>query len=84
MSDDITKYQEIKRGIKQSLNLQSNHFSLYSENIRDEMLKIIFERNENRSHIINNLRTADDIALIPERESCLHKLINRVSEIKEV
>ena len=75
---DKSPYTDVKRGVRQGCVLSPDLFNLYSEMIlRDlEPLQGIAVGGQN----VNNLRYADDTALIAESESKLQEELNTVVE----
>ena len=73
---DVSKYVEIKRGVRQGCVLSPDLFLLYSEIIMREIKDIdgIKVNGEN----INNVRYADDTALIADSESKLQHIVDRI------
>ncbi|GFO09204.1 endonuclease-reverse transcriptase [Plakobranchus ocellatus] len=75
---EVSKFQNIKRGVRQGCVLSPDLFSLYSE--------IIMRNLEGHPGIkiggsnINNLRYADDTVLIAENEKDLQQLLDIVKE----
>ncbi|GFO08467.1 endonuclease-reverse transcriptase [Plakobranchus ocellatus] len=78
---EVSKFQNIKRGVRQGCVLSPDLFSLYSE--------IIMRNLEGHPGIkiggsnINNLRYADDTVLIAENEKDLQQLLDIVKEESE-
>ena len=76
IENETCAFQDIKRGVRQGCVLSPDLFNLYSETIVRELedmpgLKI-------GGKIINNLRYADDTALIAENQKDLQNLLNVV------
>ena len=69
---------EIQRGARQGCVLSPDLFSLYSENIMEEIKDI--EGIKIRGENINNLRYADDTVLIAATKENLQKLVNKLHE----
>lgn len=76
IENEISNYQPIKRGVRQGCVLSPDFFSLYPEEIMKHTkdlpgLKI-------NGHCINNLRYADDAALLADNQTDLQTLLNTV------
>ena len=77
INNNLTPWQEIKRGVRQGCPLSPDMFSLYSE--------IILRDIEGEEGIkiggvnINNIRYADDTVLIAETEEKLQRLVDIVN-----
>ena len=73
---DVSKYVEIKRGVRQGCVLSPDLFLLYSEIIMREIKDMdgIKINGEN----VNNVRVANDTALIADSESKLQHIVDRI------
>ena len=74
MDNEVSNFQQIKRGVQQSCVLSPDLFSLYSEMIMRHLegtpgIQI-------GGHNINNLRYTDDTVLIAETEEDLQELLD--------
>ena len=76
IDDTLSKFQYIKRGVRQGCVLSPDLFSVYTEKIMRNIQNMpgIFING----HVINNLRYADDTALIASNENDLQILLNTV------
>ena len=72
----VRKCQTIKRGVRQGCVLSPDLFSSYSEQIMRQIKDIPGVKVN--GHMINNVRYADDIAIIAESENKLHKLMDKI------
>ena len=76
IGSDLSSYIEIKRAVRQGCVQSSGLFLLYSEvammEVRD--MKGIKINGEN----INNIRYADDTALVTDSESKLHDIVDKI------
>ena len=81
LNNNLTKFQKIKRGVRQGCVLSPDLFSLYSEII----IRAIKEMPGIKigGCIINNLRYADDTVLVAEKEEDLQKLLDVVVKESE-
>ena len=82
IENEVGEYQPIKRGVKQGCVLSPDLFSIYSEKIMRNIegmpgLSI-------NGYIMNNLRSADDTALIAENEDVQVLLDIVVQESKKM
>ena len=78
---EVSQYKPIKRGVRQGCILSPDLFNIYSEMI----LRSINELNGLKvgGININNLRYADDTALIAESEQELQYILDRVTEVSQ-
>ena len=76
IDNDLSKYVEIKRGVRQGCVLSPDLFSLYSEMIMREVKDMdgIKVNGEN----ITNVRCADDTALIADSEKKLQDIVYKI------
>ena len=76
LDNDLSKYVEIKRGVRQGCVLSPDLFSLYSEMIMREVKDMdgIKVNGEN----ITNVRYADDTALIADSEKKLQDIVDKI------
>ena len=76
IDNDLSKYVEIKRGVRQGCVLSPDLFSLYSEMIMREVKDMdgIKVNGEN----ITNVRYADDTALIADSEKKLQDIVDKI------
>ena len=72
----VSEFQPIKRGVRQGCVLSPDLFSLYSEQIMRQIKDMPGVKVN--GHMINNIRYADDIALIAESENKLQKLMDKI------
>ena len=76
LPNDLSAFQDIKRGVRQGCVLSPDLFSFYSE--------IIMRALEGMPGIkvggynMNNIRYADDTVLIAENENELHEMLDTV------
>ena len=73
---DISKWLDIKQGVRQGCVASPNLFALYTEMIMKELDDIDGFRIGDT--VVNNLRYADDTVIIAESEEQLQRLINVV------
>ena len=81
IDNGISSFFPIKRGVRQGCILSPKLFNLYTE-------KIFRESNEIKGcviggHNVNNLRYADDTALLAESEEELQKVVDQVKKNSE-
>ena len=74
IENEISKFIQIKRGVRQGCVLSPDLFSLYSENIMRHIQEL--PGISIGGHNVNNLRYADDTVLIAEDEKHLQELLN--------
>ena len=74
IENEISKFIQIKRGVRQGCVLSPDLFSLYSENIMRHIPEL--PGISIGGHNVNNLRYADDTVLIAEDEKHLQELLN--------
>ena len=78
VEEETSKFQNIKRGVRQGCVLSPHLFSLYSEMIMRQIEEI--EGLKIGGHNINNIRYADDTVLTADSEEKLQELLNKVVE----
>ena len=82
MDNEVSNFQQIKRGVRQGCALSPDLFSLYREMIMPHLegapgIQIV-------GHNINNLRYADDTVLIAATEKDLQELLDTVVKESEI
>jgi len=77
--DGLTNWTEVNRGVRQGCVMSPDFFNLYNENIL-RRLEDVKEGVLVNGMVINNIRYADDTALIANSEEGLQKLVNIVTE----
>ena len=82
MDNEVSNFQQIKRGVRQGCVLSPDLFSLYSEMIMHHLEGT--PRIQIGGHNINNLRYADDTVLIAETEEDLQELLDTVVKESEI
>ena len=82
MDNEVSNFQQIKRGVRQGCVLSLDLFSLYSEMIMHHLEGI--PGIQIGGHNINNLRYADDTVLIVETEEDLQELLETVVKESEI
>lgn len=80
VGDNHTQKLPIKRGVRQGCVLSPSLFNLYSEEIFKEALDDRQEGVKLGGEIINNIRYADDTAILAENLEDLQTLVNLVNE----
>ena len=74
VGDELTEWQEIRRGVRQGCVLSPDLFNIYSEMIMRELEGLEGIRVGGRN--ITNIRYADDTALIADSETKMQFLVN--------
>ena len=74
VGDELTEWQEIRRGVRQGCVLSPDLFNIYSEMIMRELEGLEGVRVGGRN--ITNIRYADDTALIADSETKMQSLVN--------
>ena len=77
LTEDLSNWIDIKRGVRQGCVMSPDLFNLYSEFIFRE-LEEIEEGIQINGQRINNIRYADDTVLIASTEAGLQLLLNKV------
>src|SRR5215469_11982612 len=81
IDDDESKWQCIERGDRQGCVMSPDLFNLYSEMIMREIKEL--EGIRLNGYNINNIRYADDKALVADSEGRLQCLLNVLNEVSE-
>ena len=83
INDNFSENSFIKKGVRQGCVLSPTLFNLYSEAIFDEVLHNASEGIRMNGELINNVRYADDTAIIASSLEDLQSLLQRVSDVSE-
>ena len=78
IEEEYSDWVEIKRGARQGCVLSPDMFTLYSQIVMDEIRDMEGIKMDGRS--INNIRYADDTALIADSKEQLQQLLNKLHE----
>ena len=77
LTEGLTEWTDIKRGVRQGCVMSPDLFNLYSEFILKE-LEEVKEGIQVNGRCINNIRYADDTVLLASSEAGLQMLVNIV------
>ena len=83
LTEGLTEWTDIKRGVRQGCVMSPVLSNLYSEFILKE-LEEVDEGIQVNGRRINNIRYADDTALLAYSEAALQMLVNVVQTSREV
>lgn len=83
INGDLSENIQIKKGVRQGCVMSPTLFNIYSEAIFDEVLYDATEGIMMNGELINNIRYADDTAIIASSLKDLQNLLQRISEVSE-
>lgn len=83
IAGELSEDTQIKKGVRQGCVLSPILFNLYSEAIFNEVLHDAAEGIKMNGELINNIRYADDTAIIASSLEDLQSLLQRVNDISE-